>query len=94
MKISHDEVLHVAQLARINITDEEISDFAKQLGDILSYMDTLSKIDTMDIPPTFHVVPAKNVMRDDIPGKSLSNEEATANAPKADNGAFVVPRII
>ena len=94
MKISKEEVLHVAGLARLNI-DEAMTDmFADQLGAILEYVETLNRLDTSDIPPTFHAVNISNAFREDIIKPHLDREAALENAPEADDGHFIVPKVI
>ncbi len=94
-KISKAEVLHVAQLARLEFTEEEVEAFTHQLNKILQYVDQLKELDTQDVEPTFHALAQTNVMREDEVKPSLPQEEALANAPdKDDRGFFRVPRII
>lgn len=94
MKLSKKEVEHVALLARLELTEEEKERFAEQLSDILTYVEKLQELDTTDVPPTSHVLPLTNVMRQDEPRESLPVEEVLANAPDAAAGCFRVPRII
>jgi len=94
-KIGKAEVLHVAQLARLEFNDEEVEEFTHHLNRILEYVDQLKELDTQGIDPTFHVLAQTNVMRGDEVGPSLSQEDALGNAPdKDDRGFFRVPRII
>ena len=94
MAISKKDVEHVALLARLSLTEEEKEKFTKQLGQILEHASKISKLDTKEVLPTSHAVPLKNVFRKDEKGKSLSQEEALANAPKQEKGGFAVPKII
>ena len=94
MKITKEQVEYVANLAKLNLSEEEKEIFTKTLDDILSYMDKLNQLDTTDIKPTSHVLPIKNVFREDEVKPSLSLEEALANAPDRKNGFFRVPRVI
>ena len=94
MKITRDEVIHVAALARLTVAGDDIDRLAGQVGDILSYVETLSHVDTTGVPPTSHIIDMNNAFRDDTPGTQLSAAEALANAPEAEDGWFVVPRII
>ena len=94
MKISKEEVLHVADLARLNIDESLIETFAKQLGSILEYMETLNQIDTAEIEPTSHAIDIANAFRDDLPHLHLGRKEALSNAPEAKNGSFIVPKVI
>ena len=94
MKISKDEVIHVAALARLNLDDSKIDMFADQLGDILEYVEALDQLDTSDILPTFHAVDISNAFRDDRVKPHLDRKEAVANAPEEDDGNFIVPKVI
>ena len=94
MEITRAQVEYVARLARLAVTEEEKILFARQLSSILTYMDTLNRLDTTGVEPTSHVVPLKNVFREDESEPSLSREQALANAPDTQDGYFRVPRII
>ena len=94
MKITKDEVMHVAALARLDIDKASIDNFADQLGNILEYIETLNRVDTKDVPATFHAISITNAFRDDEEGMHLENEKALLNAPEADEGSFIVPKII
>jgi len=94
MKITKEEVVHVASLARLNLDDEAIDLYTKQLGDILTYMDTLNRVDTRDVPPTSHAIFINNVFREDEVKPSVPEERALANAPESEDGSFVVPKVI
>ena len=89
-KLTTAEVQHVAELAKLQLTDAEIEQFAGQLSEILQYAAILQDIDTSSVPPTPYVLPIDNVMRDDEPIPPLSNEAALANAPDSDDGFFRV----
>lgn len=93
MKISLDEVSHIALLARLSLTQEEKERFSIQLSNILSYMEKLNELDTSNIAPTSHVLPLKNVFREDRIEPS-SSEDALKNAPDRMDNFFRVPRII
>ena len=82
MKISAEEIKKIALLSRLNIEDDQIEEVGKQLNDILAYMDLLNQVDITDVAPTAHAVSMRNVMRDDVPQPSLSNEKALSNAPE------------
>lgn len=94
MKISKDQVEYVARLANLELNDEEKEIFTRQLDSILSYMDKLNQLDTANVDPTSHVLPIKNIFRQDNVKPSLPKEEALANAPDQKNGFFRVPRVI
>lgn len=90
MHLTADEVRHVAELAKLALTDEEVALFTEQLSAILDYAELLQQVDTRNVPPTPYVLPLQNVMRDDEPRPSLPNDVALANAPDAANGFFRV----
>jgi aspartyl-tRNA(Asn)/glutamyl-tRNA(Gln) amidotransferase subunit C len=92
--ISKKDVEHVALLARLELSDEEKEIFTKQLSQILEHAAKIQKLDTAKIPPTAHIAPLNNVLRDDKQGKCLTSEEALSNAPKREDGGFVVPKIV
>jgi len=94
MKLTKEEVLHVAALARLHMDDARIDTFADQLGHILEYVETLDRLDTKDVLPTFHALGTQNAFREDIPAGHLDREAALANAPAADDGCFIVPKVI
>ncbi|MCL6584638.1 MAG: Asp-tRNA(Asn)/Glu-tRNA(Gln) amidotransferase subunit GatC [bacterium] len=94
MKITVNEVEYVAKLARLKLSDQEKVLFTQQLDNILQYMDKLNELDTKDIPPTSHVLPLENVMREDEVRPSYSPEELLANAPDREDTFFAVPKVI
>ena len=94
MKISREEVLHVADLARLNIDDASINLFAKQIGKILDYIDALNSIDTAGVEPTFHVISLSNAFREDKISKSYDRDAILANAPRTDGSLFLVPKVV
>ena len=91
MAISKDEVAHVALLARLKLSDEELERFGDQLSAILEAVGKVSELDLSDVPPTAHPLDLVNVWDDDEPRPSLSVEEALANAPDRDGSFFRVP---
>jgi aspartyl-tRNA(Asn)/glutamyl-tRNA(Gln) amidotransferase subunit C len=92
--ISRDEVAHLAMLARLDVTDAELDVFAVQLDGILQAVARVSEVATDEIPPTSHSLPLTNVYRDDVPRDGLSQQQALAGAPAAEEGRFRVPRIL
>jgi aspartyl-tRNA(Asn)/glutamyl-tRNA(Gln) amidotransferase subunit C len=94
MKITRQEVDHVAKLARLQLSDSAKDMFTDQLSNILTYVEQLSELDTKGVEPTSHVLDIRNVMREDVPGESLSQERALANAPDKAAGHYRVPKII
>ena len=91
MAISRDEVVHVARLARLALTEEELDRFAGQLGTILEAVGKVAELDLSDVEPTLHPLALSNVWAEDEPRPCLSVEEALANAPAPEDGAFRVP---
>ncbi len=94
MSLTADEVLHIARLARIAVTDEEVARFAAQLSGILDHFSALSAVATEGVEPTAHPLPLANVMRADAVRPSLAQDEALANAPLAQDGYFRVRAVL
>lgn len=94
MKITKEQVEHVAKLARLAITEQEKEIFSKQLSSILTYFEQLNELDTSKVEPTSHVISMQNVLREDRVKDSLPREEALAGAPEASEEFFRVPKII
>ena len=94
MPLSKDEVLHVARLARVGLTDAEVEKFQGQLSDILDNFDVLSQIDTAGVEPTTHTLPLESVMAADEPLDSLTAEEVLANAPLHHDGYLRVRAVL
>ncbi len=94
MKISKKEVEHVAHLARLNLTDEELEKMTGQLDNILSYVAKLDELDTTGVIPTSHVFSVSNAFREDVEKESLFQAEALKNGPQQDGEMFQVPKII
>jgi len=93
-RISRDEVAHLAQLARLAVTDEELDLFAGQLDVILGSVARVSEVAAADIPPTSHAVPLTNVFRADAVRPSLDRATVLAGAPSVEDDKFRVPRIL
>ena len=89
--IEREQVLHVAKLARLGLSDEEVETMAGELSGILEHVDRIAGLDLDDVEPTSHVVELENVLRPDVPHESLSPEVALASAPDPEAGAFRVP---
>ena len=94
MTLSDDDVRHVARLARLGLSDEEVEQLRPQLADILSYAEQVGEVATEDVPPMRHPFGLRNVLREDIPGDSLPPDLAISTAPDAEDGRFRVPRIV
>ncbi len=91
--VSVEDVYHVAELAKIEITAEEAEKFREEFEKILEYFDILDEVPA-DIEPTFQVTERHNVFRDDVPGSCLSQEDALANARHKEEGYFKGPRVV
>jgi len=89
--ITRDEVLHVAQLARLELTNDEVTRFQEQLSAILGAVSKVSELDLRDVPPTAHPLEISNAWADDEPRPCLSLDEVFANAPDRDGDLFRVP---
>src|SRR5881396_2903680 len=87
-RISRADVVHVAHLARLDVTDEEVERFTEQLGAILDHAEDVASLDTAGVPPTAHPLPLENVLRADEPAPSLDRDEVLAMAPEAEDGRF------
>ncbi len=94
MAVSIEEVKHIAQLAKLKFTDEELQDFTHSFNDILQYMEMLNRVDTVNVAPLSHPVEMTNVFRDDVLKQSVTTEEALKNAPDCDDEFFKVPKVI
>ncbi len=94
MKITQKDIEHVALLSRLEVPQDKMEEVTSQLDAILQYADVLKDVDTEGVEPTAHVLPLKNVFREDEVKQSLSSEEALANAPDAQDGYFKVPKIV
>ena len=90
-RITRDEVLHVARLARLELSDDEVAKFQEQLSDIIEAVSKVSELDLTDIPPTSHPLDVVNVWAEDEPRPCLPREVALANAPDATDEGFRVP---
>ena len=93
-RVTPEEVRHVAQLARIALSDAEVAQFQQQLERILDHIAQLQALDTVDVPPTSHVLPLTNVLREDVVCASLSPDVVAALAPLRQGNFIKVPRVI
>jgi aspartyl-tRNA(Asn)/glutamyl-tRNA(Gln) amidotransferase subunit C len=94
MKITAEEVAHVAALARLRLSDEMSAKLTGQLNDILAAMDKLAQLDTSGVPSTNHALEMSGAMRPDQVRPGLDREQALANAPDSDGQSFIVPKVI
>ena len=93
-KITEEDVRHVAKLARLDVTDEEVALFAGQLAAVLEHAEDVEALDTEGVPPTAHPLPLVNVLREDVPRPGADRDEVLAMAPAAEDGRFRVPKIL
>jgi aspartyl-tRNA(Asn)/glutamyl-tRNA(Gln) amidotransferase subunit C len=94
MSISRKEVEAVAELAKLELTEDEIELYAAHLSEILDYMDKLNEVDTSSVPPTASVLPIQNVLRDDTVGKTLQEDDVVRNASDAEANQFRVSAVL
>jgi aspartyl-tRNA(Asn)/glutamyl-tRNA(Gln) amidotransferase subunit C len=92
--ISRDDVAHVARLARLELTEDELELFTAQLGAVLEHAADVEALDVGDVPPTMHPYPLRNVLRDDDVRPSVDRDEVLGQAPAAEDGRFKVPAIL
>jgi aspartyl-tRNA(Asn)/glutamyl-tRNA(Gln) amidotransferase subunit C len=93
MAITRNEVLHLANLANLEFTEEEVDRFTRQISSILDYVARLNELDTSAIEPTSHVESGSHALRDDALAPSIPRAEALANAPESDGSHFKVPKV-
>lgn len=94
MKITREEVMKVADLARLDLDEAAIDKFADQIGTILEYIDTLNQVDTEGVNPTSHAIFLTNAFREDIEAEPFDRNMSLANAPVKEDGNFMVPKVI
>ena len=94
MRLSPEEVDHIALLARLDLSPAERERAANELSQILGYFEKLTELDTEGVEPMAHVLPVENVLRPDVVRPSLPREAALQNAPEAADGMFQVPRVV
>lgn len=94
MKLSREEVEHIAKLARLVLTEDEIGQYQEQLSDILEFAARLQEVDTGDIPPTASVLPPRSVLRKDEPRETFTPEQLFRNAPSVQDQQFRVPPVL
>jgi aspartyl-tRNA(Asn)/glutamyl-tRNA(Gln) amidotransferase subunit C len=94
MALTKEQVLHVAALARLRLTEDEVDRLVTDLGNILNHVDQLSQLDTSDVPPTEHVAVVSLPLQADEPNPGLDTEAALKPAPRVVNGGFAVPAFV
>lgn len=94
MKITREEIRHVADLARLDLDEAAVDTFVEQIGKILNYVATLESVDTRGVAPMTHAIFLNNAFRPDEPGRHLDTADALANAPEKEGRNFVVPKVV
>lgn len=94
MKITREQVEHVANLARLNLTEEEKEQMTIDMEAIIGFADQINSLNIADVKPTAHVIPINNVFREDIVAPSMDREKLLSNAPNQENGCFSVPKVM
>jgi len=93
-RITRDDVAHVARLAMLELSDDELDRYTEQLGAVLEHAEDVAALDLAGVEPLAHPLPLRNVFRDDVPGEALDRDEVLAAAPAAEGGRFRVPAIL
>jgi len=93
-EINEAQVRHVAKLSRLKLTDEQVSLYTRQMGNILDYVKKLSELDTEGVEPTAHVAPLRGVFREDKARPGIGADKVLQNAPDSDGEFFKVPRVL
>jgi aspartyl-tRNA(Asn)/glutamyl-tRNA(Gln) amidotransferase subunit C len=94
IKLTTEEVKHVAKLANLDLTDQEVNQFQEQLSEVLDYVEILKEVSTDKVEPTSQVTSLENVLREDEPGDSLSQKDVLSGAKKTHEGRFQIKRIL
>jgi aspartyl-tRNA(Asn)/glutamyl-tRNA(Gln) amidotransferase subunit C len=94
MKLTRKQVAHIAELARLSLTEDEMALYQEQLSAVLEYAERLQALETDTISPTATVLPVRNVMRNDDPCPSMAQDDILANAPEAQDGCFRVQAVL
>ena len=93
-KIDQSQVIKVAKLSRLDLTEDEVQEFTGQLSAILDYVEKMNELDTTGVEPLAHCLPVSNVLREDSAKESLGTEKVLVNAPQMDDEFFKVPKIL
>ena len=93
-RITSADVAHVARLARLELSDDELAMFTEQLGAVLDHARDVEALDTEGVPPTAHPLPLSNVLRDDVPRESVDRDEVLGQAPAVEENRFKVPPVL
>lgn len=92
--INEQQVRHIAHLARLALTDDEVTRYRQDLGEVLTYVEQLNEVNTDGIAPTAHAMPVVNAFREDVPTDSLGVDATLQNAPDRADGYFKVPKVL
>lgn len=94
MKITREEILHIAALGRLTLDEAQILEMGEHLDNVLERFRTLDGVDVSDVPPTAHILPYVNVLRDDVVEPPMDRDKLMQNAPETDGSAYIVPRVV
>lgn len=94
MKVTKETIEHVAKLARLNLSEQEEERLTSEMEAIIAYVDKLNELDTSNVVPKEHVIPMRNVLREDIARESYDRDKILANAPVSQDGCFKVPKVV
>lgn len=94
MKISEQEVKHIASLAKLHLSEDEVKKYAKELGSIAEFVEQLNEVDITGVKPTAHILDTKNVFRNDERKASYERDEILKNAPSKEAGCISVPKVV
>ncbi|MDP9238236.1 MAG: Asp-tRNA(Asn)/Glu-tRNA(Gln) amidotransferase subunit GatC [Chloroflexota bacterium] len=94
MKLEREAVLHIAKLARVALSEQEIETFSEQLSEIITHFDVLSTVDTEGVEPTAHTLPIRNIFADDVSRASMPQDEVLALAPNTEDGYLRVRAVL
>lgn len=94
IKLTTEEVKHIAKLANLDLTDQEVNQFQEQLSEVLDYVEILKEVSTDKVEPTSQVTSLENVLREDETGDSLSQKDVLSGTKKTQNGCFQIKRIL
>jgi len=93
-KVTKETIEHIADLARLNISEAEKEKFTLEMEKIISYVDKLNELDTSDVKPMEHVIPIRNILREDVVTGSFDREKLMENAPSQEQGCYKVPKVM
>ncbi|MEN6313660.1 MAG: Asp-tRNA(Asn)/Glu-tRNA(Gln) amidotransferase subunit GatC [Clostridiaceae bacterium] len=93
-KVTKETIEHIADLARLNISEAEKEKFTLEMEKIISYVDKLNELDTSNVKPMEHVIPIRNILREDVVTGSFDREKLMENAPSQEDGCYKVPKVM